>query len=224
MDEPGLDAELHHGALRGLGRINFWSGSAGTVWPALHELARKSPGRPVRVLDVATGAGDVPIRLWHRARAAGVGLDISGCDVSPTAVRFAQRQAEVRKADVHFFTWNALVDSLPSGYDAVISSLFLHHLDEEQAVGFLRGMAAAARRCVLVNDLVRGRAGYLLAWLGTRIFSRSHVVHVDGPRSVAAAFTPAEARQLAERAGLPAARVTSHWPCRFLLRWDAASS
>src|SRR5438093_515405 len=82
-----------------------------------------------------------------------------------------------------------LREPLPSEYDAVVSSLFLHHLTEEQAIELLRRMGTAGQM-VLVNDLVRSRTGYLLAWMGTRLLSRSEVVHFDGPRSVEGAFTP----------------------------------
>src|SRR5437588_2392222 len=90
MDEPGLDAGLHEQALKGLARINFWSASAGILWPAIAELARSGP---VRLLDVASGAGDVPIRLWQRARRAGVSLEAAACDVSPTAIAHAEARA-----------------------------------------------------------------------------------------------------------------------------------
>ena len=80
-------------------------------------------------------------------------------------------------------------------------------------------MGAAAGRAVLVDDLVRGRRGFALAWAGCRLLSGSRVVHHDGPVSVAAAFTPAEAIDLARRAGLDGATVTRHWPERFLLAW-----
>jgi hypothetical protein len=52
--------------------------------------------------------------------------------------------------------------------------------------------------------------------------SRSAVVHADGPQSVAAAFTPIEVLTLARRAGLHTARVSSQWPCRFLLSVERA--
>jgi SAM-dependent methyltransferase len=218
MDQPGLPPDRHRHALRGLGRINFWSGSAGILWPPLAALARAS-ARPVRVLDLASGGGDVPIRLGHRARRAGLSLVLEGCDVSPLAVEHATQQAQRRGAAVRFFVADALAGDLPAGYDAVMCSLFLHHLTQEQAVTILRRMGAAAGRLVLVNDLVRGRAGLLLAKVGTRLLSRSPVVHVDGPRSVEAAFTVEEARALAERAGLGGATVRRRWPCRFLLTW-----
>jgi 2-polyprenyl-3-methyl-5-hydroxy-6-metoxy-1,4-benzoquinol methylase len=218
MDQPGLDPARHRQALAGLRRINFFSGSAGILWPPLAGLAR-SASRPVRVLDLATGGGDVAIRLWHRARRTGLSLEVEGCDVSPVAVEHATRQAERRRAEVRFFVADALSGDLPPGYDAVICSLFLHHLTDDQAVALLRRMAATAGRLVLVNDLVRSRAGLLLARVGTHLLSMSPVVHVDGPRSVEGAFTVAEARALADRAGLAGATVARRWPCRFLLTW-----
>jgi hypothetical protein len=134
-------------------------------------------------------------------------------------VRYAQEQAAAWGAEVRFFTADALGEGLPGGYDAVVTSLFLHHLDEPQAVELLRRMAAAAGRLVLVNDLVRSRAGHVLAYVGSRLLSASAVVHTDGPRSVEGAFTLDEARQLAEQAGLHGAVVEKRWPCRYLLTW-----
>lgn len=218
MDGPDMAGPRHAAALRGLERINAWSGSARLLGPALAALARQA-ARPVRVLDVATGAGDVPLRLARRARRAGLLMEIAGCDRSPSAVAHARRRAEEQGAGVRFFEWDALRGPLPTGYDAVVSSLFLHHLDEGEAVDFLRRMADAAGRLVLVNDLVRGLPGLALAYVGTRALSRSEVVHVDGVRSVRAAFTAAEAERLAQQAGLEGATVARRWPCRFLLTW-----
>jgi 2-polyprenyl-3-methyl-5-hydroxy-6-metoxy-1,4-benzoquinol methylase len=218
IDEPGLDAARHAAALRGLGRINWWSGSAGILWPSLRDLARKMP-QPLRVLDVATGGGDVPIRLSRKARRAGLTLDIQGCDVSPTAIAYARQQATAAQAAVRFFEADALTAGLPDGFDVLTCSLFLHHLDEEHAMALLRRMAQAARLMLLVNDLRRSRLGYALAYLGTRVLTRSHIVHGDGPISVEGAFTCAEALALAQRAGLDGATIAPRWPFRFLLSW-----
>jgi SAM-dependent methyltransferase len=152
-----------------------------------------------------------------------VNVEIDGCDRSPHAIAHARRRAHEKAALVHFFEWDAAQGDLPASYDAVVCSLFLHHLDEAEAVEMLRRMARAAQRLVLVNDLARSRAGFALAYLGTRILSASPVVHTDGPRSVAAAFTPEEIRCLAAHAGLEGAVVTSRWPCRLLLTWKRTS-
>jgi SAM-dependent methyltransferase len=220
MDQPGLDARCHREALRGLARINFWSGSARILWRALRRLCPAGAGGPLRLLDLACGAGDVPIRLWHRARRAGMALEVDGCDVSGCAVAHAQKRAAACGTGVRFFAWDALADPLLSGYDVVTSSLFLHHLADDRAVILLQRMARMAGRLVLVNDLRRSLAGFLLACAGTRLLSASRVVHTDGPQSVEAAFTQAEMEDLARRAGLAGAVVEPRWPFRLLLSWE----
>jgi len=111
------------------------------------------------------------------------------------------------------------VDDIPSDFDAIVCSLFLHHLDESAALQLLQKMGQAARPLVLVNDLERRTLGLLAARVVTRLLSASPVVHVDGPRSVEGAFTLDEARQLADRAGWAGAIATRHWPFRYLLYW-----
>jgi hypothetical protein len=137
-------------------------------------------------------------------------------------VEYASARAARHQADVRFFVWDAVHDPLPAhgvGYDVVTCSLFLHHLPEEEAVRLLRRLWQLAGQVVLVNDLVRGLPGFLLAYVGSRLLSSSHVVHTDGPRSVEAAFSCPEVLELARRAGLEGARVERRWPCRFLLTW-----
>ena len=54
-------------------------------------------------------------------------------------------------------------------------------------------------RAVGVADLDRTRRGLALAWLGSRVLSRSHIVHFDAIASVRAAFSPREALELLYR-------------------------
>ncbi len=219
MDDPTLEAQPHQNALRGLARINWISGSARILWPALRRLSLEKNGQPLRLLDIATGGGDVPIRLCQRAQRSGLPLHITGVDVSATAIAHARAQASRANTGVEFFELDALRTPLPTDYDIITSSLFLHHLESDQAADLLKRMGEAARALVLVNDLIRSAPGYWLAWLGTRVLSASAIVHADGPRSVEGAFTIPEARQLAAAAGLSGAQVSWRWPFRFLLQW-----
>jgi 2-polyprenyl-3-methyl-5-hydroxy-6-metoxy-1,4-benzoquinol methylase len=214
MDDPALDPVEHRRALAALARINRVSNSAGVLWPALAKLARELQ-RPVRLLDVATGSGDVPRQLQTRAARARIALDIVACDVSPIAIEAAAREP----SPVKFFVHDALRDRLPTGFDVVTCSLFLHHLGEDEAIGLLANMENAAGHLILVNDLARSRFSYCAVWLACQVLTRSSIVHFDGPASVRSAFTPKEARALAERAGLSGATVRSRFPCRFLLSW-----
>lgn len=219
MDDPGLDAVLHASALKGLARINFWSGTVGALWSSIKTMGLASRGQRLRILDVASGGGDVPIGLWHRAKRAGIDAEVVGCDVSPVALEFARTRAASEGAGVEFRVVDALAGELPAGFDVVTNSLFLHHLDEGEVVSFLAKAAAAARRAVIVDDLVRSRAGHFFARVGTHLISRCDVVHVDGPRSVEGAVTIDEARALASRAGLSSANIVRRFPCRWHLVW-----
>jgi hypothetical protein len=104
--------------------------------------------------------------------------------------------------------------------DIAISSLFLHHLDDAAASRLLSSIASAARRGLVVSDLVRSRLGLTLAVLGTTVLARSRVVRVDGPLSVRAARTPKEYRMLCQQAGLFSPTITSSWPARVLISWE----
>jgi 2-polyprenyl-3-methyl-5-hydroxy-6-metoxy-1,4-benzoquinol methylase len=220
MDQPGLDAAKHAHALHGLARINRLSRSDAILWPAIERLARTVGGSPIRVLDVASGGGDVPIALAKRALRSGLNVHVEGCDVSLEAVRYARRHAEQSGVPLRFFNLDVLNEPIPLGYDVVTCSLFLHHLAEADACLFLRKTAGATNQLLLVNDLIRGPVGYLMAWFACRLLTLSPVVRYDGPVSVADAFTLAEVRELAESAGLEGVSLTRRWPRRFLLSWS----
>jgi 2-polyprenyl-3-methyl-5-hydroxy-6-metoxy-1,4-benzoquinol methylase len=220
MDDPALAPASHAAALAGLARINRISRSVNMIWRPIRALARAQGLREVSVLDVATASGDVPVGLYRRAQRDGLALRAAGIDRSPTAIGLARERAHRAGAAADFQVRDALGQPLPEGFDVVTCSLFLHHLAGDDAVRLLRAMAAAARQLVVVSDLARSSAGYAAAWVGTRVLTRSSIVHTDGPLSVRAAFTPAEAAALALRAGLHGAIVRPRYPFRWLLTWS----
>lgn len=217
MDDPQLSSQRHEAALRGLTRLNAISGSVRVIWRPIYHFAKRLALNKLRVLDIATGSGDIPIALWKKARHGKLDLEIQGIDISPNAIEAARARAQAQGAAVEFVVRDALRDELPADFDVITTSLFLHHLADEQIVALLGKMQQAANRMVLVNDLVRSPANLLMVRLASHLVTRSDVVHVDGPLSVRAAFKIGEIRELAEQAGLDGASVSRRWPCRFLL-------
>lgn len=220
MDDPALEPAAHLRALRGLERINHWSRSAESLWGPVFSLARKIPRTPLRVLDLACGGGDNTVRLWKMSRRLGFPIEAEGCDISPRAVEYAQERAQQLGARVRFFQFNLLEEEIPSDYDVLLSSLFFHHLSEEDVCRVLQQMKEGARRLLIVNDLLRNWKGFLFAYLGAPLLACSRVVHSDGVKSVRAAFSLEEVRSLSEKAGLEAAQISPCWPERFLLVWE----
>jgi 2-polyprenyl-3-methyl-5-hydroxy-6-metoxy-1,4-benzoquinol methylase len=215
MDEPDIDPALHRQALAGLARLNAFGRSSSMIFGALRRLKQ-----PLRILDVACGGGDVTVNLARRAARNGWPWEFTGVDKSATALDVAAKRAAAAGVKVEFQPLDVVADELPGGYDVIICSLFLHHLSDDEALGLLRRMAAAAERKVVISDLHRSRWNYAMTLAACQLATRSPVVHKDGPLSIRAAFSLSEARSLAERAGLTGARISARFPVRWLLEWN----
>lgn len=225
MDAPDLDQARHKHALRGLRRVNRLSGTGRVISRAIlrHEIS--SLGRPLRILDLACGGGDVTMAVARQLAARGVAAHVEGWDRSPTAVDCAALELSTGRVPsdrvkVVFHERDAMQLDCQVEFDIVMCTLFLHHLSCDDARKLLGKMYKAARHLVLVDDLRRTWFGYRLAQLGCQLLTRSPIVHVDGPLSVRAAFTELELQKLSLEADLPQPRCVRHWPQRFLAAWD----
>lgn len=221
MDDPALPAQEHDLALADLARLNSLARSAAILWPGVRAQLQRAAaqGRIATVLDVATGSGDIPVTLGRWAQRAGLNARWIGVDASAHALARAAERAAGEGIELELHEADA-TRALPVRADAVISSLFLHHLSHAQAVDALRAMSAAAQSVLLVSDLRRSAPGLALAWTASRVLSRSPVVHFDAVASVRGAFSARELRGLAGAAGLHGATVRHAWPQRMLLRWS----
>jgi hypothetical protein len=156
--------------------------------------------------------------------ARGVRVELTLMDRSETAVRTAMEAARAagivsRGIVGDIMSSSSILDA--AGVDVVTNSLFLHHLSSaEQVSGVLGRMDQMAGRLVVISDLRRSRAGWLAAWAGCRMLSRSRIVHRDGPASVRAAWTMGEIRGFARSAGIGSARIVRCYPMRMLITWQ----
>ena len=228
MDDPSLPAADHRKALRGLARINSLAmTNRAMVRRVLAEVRRitaetpRSAGTPVRLLDIATGGGDLPVAIALAAKSCGLNVAVNGCDFSPIALRHAADLAACKGAAVAWFLHDIVAADLPERYDIITCGLFLHHLDEPEIVSVLGRLARAIDGVLLVQDLRRSSLGLLLARIVPRLLTRSPVVHTDAVLSVQGALTVNELAAMASKAGLQNATVTALLPERVQLRYDA---
>jgi 2-polyprenyl-3-methyl-5-hydroxy-6-metoxy-1,4-benzoquinol methylase len=220
MDDAELNPDAHQLALAGLARLNQVSFSAPSIWNALRNAGALggSGTHPLRILDLATGGGDLPVYLGLRARKLDIPLSLMGIDRSPVALTSARTLADRHGVAVEWACLDVTCDPIPPA-DWITCSLFLHHLSDDQAVALMRSMAAAASQGIIVNDLERSPLNRRLVWLGSRLLSHSPIVHRDSDRSVCASFTLEETTLLLKAAGLHGTRPERRFPCRFQWTW-----
>jgi len=170
----------------------------------IRAVERFLPEDAMSVLDVAAGGCDVGEALASRRKCRVVSLDMN-----PRGLKMARQTASV--------AGDAL--QLPFAdrtFDAVICSLFFHHLTTAECVSVLREMWRVARRIVIVNDLHRNRVAHASIRVLSALFSRSTMFRNDSAASVRRAFRPAELVDVAKTAGVPA-RVYRSFPYRLVL-------
>lgn len=218
MDDPSVDpAELRR-SLCYLRRINAFLGYHRSIIAHLARFSRHWPrDRPVRILDVATGSGDLPRAIYRWSQRRGFDVRVIGIDLHDATLLEAEAQTSAAAfRQVRFLRSDALRLPFADGsFDYAVTSLFLHHLDDDTAVAALREMARVARRGIVVADLLRHRRAYAWVTLFT-LFSRPMVKH-DGRVSVKQAFTKAEVMSLREQAGIGFTRYHRHFGHRFAL-------
>ena len=202
MDEPDADPAQVAGALDDLGRLNHLLGGSDLTLRAFDVALERWPvtGRAVRVLDVATGAADIPLAVLEHARARGIDVEVTGLDLNPTMLAEARRRTDGR---VTLLEGDALAIPAEDGaYDVVTCSLMLHHFQPGEAIRVLSEMGRVSRRAVIVNDLMRAWHPWLFAKVVGPLVTRNALTRFDGPASVLRAYTPDELLTLVAAAGL----------------------
>ncbi|MGZ6391158.1 MAG: methyltransferase domain-containing protein, partial [Ktedonobacterales bacterium] len=162
------------------------------------------------------------IARW--ANSAGVDAHIIASDISPQIVSVAQRQIDASGlSNITVERLDALaLPYAPGSFDVVLCTLALHHFEPESAVALLRSMARIGRQ-VFVFDVVRSRLAYLAVILLTQALRMNYMTRHDAPASVRRAYSAAELRELAARAGLTDERVWVGFPFRLALAASGAT-
>jgi 2-polyprenyl-3-methyl-5-hydroxy-6-metoxy-1,4-benzoquinol methylase len=157
------------------------------------------PGSRMRILDLATGSGDIPRLIVDYSRKVGAHVRVEAVDQQASTLEIARGlsgnypEIDFREGDVLSFGEGT--------YDAVLCSLALHHFEENAAAQVLKRCRELSRNYVLVADLRRG----FLASIGVRVLTtllfREPMTRTDARLSAARAFSFRELKTLAERAG-----------------------
>ena len=197
MDRPQPVTPELAADLKNLRQLNRYFGSYRLIEYFLERWIR--PGIPMRILDLATGSGDIPRLIVDFGRKLGAPLTVAAVDQQASTLEIA-RSLSADYPEIEFIQGDILAFG-DGQYDLVLCSLALHHFDDEAAVQVLRRCRELSRRSVLVSDLRRGFFATVGVYLLTSVLFREPMTRVDARLSAERAFSFQEFRSLAERAG-----------------------
>jgi 2-polyprenyl-3-methyl-5-hydroxy-6-metoxy-1,4-benzoquinol methylase len=198
MDRPQpVSAELERD-LSNLRQLNRWFGSYALISSFLQRWINS--GDRLRIVDLATGSGDIPRLIANHAGKVGAKVQIDALDRQYATLQIATRLS-ADYPNISFVEGNVLEWDSPQPYDMVFCTLALHHFSESDAVRVLRRCRELSRRFVLVSDLRRGWLGTIGVYLLTATIFREPMTVFDARLSTARAFSFSELGDLAKRAG-----------------------
>jgi 2-polyprenyl-3-methyl-5-hydroxy-6-metoxy-1,4-benzoquinol methylase len=198
MDRPQpVSIELEND-LKRIRQLNRWFGSYRLVRHFTQRWIKR--GAQMRVVDLATGSGDIPRLIVRYARKVGAEVKIDALDRQPATLEIA-RKLSAAYPEISYKETNIL-DWLPAeAYDMVLCSLALHHFSDADAVRVLQRCRELSQRFVLVSDLRRCLFLTTGVYLLTALVFREPMTRYDARLSAQRAFSFVEMRELAIQAG-----------------------
>ena len=173
MDQPCSRDDLR-ACLRDIARTNRWTFAYRPSLLWLNSITTSLPPRlrPLRILDVGCGYGDGLRRIEQWAKACGIAVELCGIDLNPDATAIAA-EASPAWSKIQWIAADVFAYSPPKPVHLVVSSLFTHHLAEQQIVRFLKWMELHAELGWFINDLSRAAIPYHIF----RVFSKLAGLH-----------------------------------------------
>jgi SAM-dependent methyltransferase len=212
MDQPGVEVNEIHKALRELNIINTWLGGYTPVLSGLKEFASDET---ITVADIGSGGGDVARKIWKWAQKKRLKIQITGVDINPAMTAYSIQQSATFPG-LHFKTGNAMnLAACIEQPDLIVNTLFCHHFDDEQLILLIQSLKEQCKKGFIINDLHR----HWFAWASikflTFLFSNSYLVKYDGPLSVKRSLTRKEWISILTAAGITQFKIRWFWAWRW---------
>jgi len=217
IDTGDYTSEEYQTFLREIAFINRYVGDGRALKKSLiHEIEQKDL-REFSVLDVGCGSGELLRMIAEFAdssdrRATLVGIDLNPISSSTTHTESADFSA-ISSVQGDAFQLPFADDA----FDYAISSLFFHHLTDEQIPIVLKEMSRVARLGIVIIDLHRDVVPFIGYKIFCFAFRISPLVRQDGSLSIRKGFRQRELKELVLELGLCSSRVELIAPARVVM-------
>ncbi|MFN7313736.1 MAG: methyltransferase domain-containing protein [Bacteroidota bacterium] len=193
LDDTNIPKQDLFQNLRELHTINTWLGGHQATLKALKKLCTKTD-YTYRILDVGCGGGDTLKVMADWGRKNNIQLKLVGVDLKQDCIEYASAFC----ADYPEITFERCDyrDLNQRETDIVVTSLFCHHLHEDEIIQLIGWSKEHAKMGMVINDLHRHPFAYYSIALLTSFFSKSYLVKHDAKLSVLRGFSLADWKKI----------------------------
>ncbi len=216
MDDFKNPPENLEHILEDINRVNALLGGFAITVKAINKLI-KQPNKEYAIIDFGCAEGSMLRSIATYCRKKNIKARFIGIDLNERTLKLAEEKSadfpeiSYRKQDIFQTNTKELK------CDILISTLTLHHFDNDTIIELLPRFLEIATIGIVINDLQRSVLAYYLFKLFSLIFIKTKIAKIDGLISIKRAFKKSELKAFAKL--YPEAIHTIQWKWAFRYLW-----
>lgn len=216
MDDFSLAGTELNDALDRIASINKLLGGNRVTISGVRTLLKDiSRERPVRILDIGCGNGDMLRSLAKFGNRTGRTFELTGIDANAAAIKHA-RQLSTGFPAITYICTDFLKSPGNLSYDIVLCTLTLHHFTDSQIKELISVFQQKATLGIVINDLHRHQLAYYLFSLICIVFRLSPLSRDDGLVSILRGFKRTDLQDYSTHLG---GSTSIRWKWAFRFQW-----
>ncbi|MCA0932199.1 methyltransferase domain-containing protein [Lutimonas saemankumensis] len=199
-----------------LSRINWWLGGNHVSLDGIDKILKsENPKGKVKIVDLGCGNGDMLRRIANMGLQKGYQFELIGIDANADTIAYAAELSNSHN-NISYFQLDIFSKEFEElEYDIAVSTLFLHHLKDEEIISKLNLLCKNASLGVVINDLHRNKLAYFLFNI-ISFFINNKIIRNDGLISILRGFKKDELEHFSKMMGM---RFEIAWKWAFRYQW-----
>jgi 2-polyprenyl-3-methyl-5-hydroxy-6-metoxy-1,4-benzoquinol methylase len=214
MDDFTLEGKALRDNLDILSSINKWLGGNQVSLNGIQKLITNLPKeKELVIVDLGCGNGDMLRRVSKLGKKLGCKFRLIGIDANKDSIQYATLLSLGFK-NITYRQMNIFSNEFKElKYDIALSTLFLHHLNDQEILDKLNLLKEQASTGIVVNDLHRNKIAYFLFNV-ISFFINNKIIRNDGLVSIRRGFKKGELEYFAKQLQIKS-DITWMWAFRY---------
>ena len=201
LDDLNLHGEPLYKALQSLEWVNRWFGNHRSVIKAIHTIIKKEV-RPVRIIDLGCGGGDLALAVAKSLRQHKIECTITGIDGNANSLAYAKKKCAAC-TEINFIQADILSNQFSiQPCDILISSHFMYHFTADALVDFIKNNFSYISTALIFSELKRNRSAMRLFKFSSFFLPISKLAKEDGLLAIKRSFSEKEWLAILQQAGI----------------------